>query len=469
MQGSSVWSYRPYRPFFWEVGDIYICRVAPSAHAIRLEWLPSGDARYSVYCRPREEDNYAHVCDTAASFCDIEGLEEGREYAFYVSAGEKRSRVRLARCGAAVGTVVNYLHPDDETYAFSGRYLCSPSLLRHPDGYLLASMDLFAGEQPQNLTLIFRSDDDGRSWHYLCELMPCFWGKLFLHRGEVYMLACSTEYGDLLIGRSPDGGAHFDAPVVLLRGSNGKGGHVGVHKNPQNVVRFGGRIWETLEWGAYANKEYGHAAMVMSCREEDDLLRPENWRFTPPRRFDHFAPELDGLPMNTTTIEGTLTVDPQGRLVSVMRFGTYQKEYATYQKALVYAVDTDDPDAPLTYDGLIDFPGNYSKFMVRRDPVSGYWYSIAARVYDPDAKTARDLLSLVRSQDLKRWETVADLFDYRGQNAKRIGFQYADFFFEGDDVLFLCRTALNGAHNYHDANYSTFHRIRRFRTDPTLE
>ncbi len=34
---------------------------------------------------------------------------------------------------------------------------------------------------------------------------------------------------------------------------------------------------------------------------------------------------------------------------------------------------------------------------------------------------------------------------------------------EGDDIIYLCRTALNGAHNFHDSNYSTFHRIKNFR------
>ena len=117
----------------------------------------------------------------------------------------------MARCAEAVGTVVNYLHPDDSYYAFSGHALCSPSLVRHPDGHLLASMDVFSGGFPQNLTLIFRSDDDGKTWHYLSELMPCFWGKLFIHKGELYMLSVSTEYGDLLIGKSVDGGKTFSA------------------------------------------------------------------------------------------------------------------------------------------------------------------------------------------------------------------------------------------------------------------
>ena len=76
-------------------------------------------------------------------------LEPDAEYEFYLQAGAQKSRVRLARTSEAVGTVVNYLHPEDEAYAFSGRYLCSPSLVRHPEGFLLASMDLFAGEHPR--------------------------------------------------------------------------------------------------------------------------------------------------------------------------------------------------------------------------------------------------------------------------------------------------------------------------------
>lgn len=74
-----------------------------------------------------------------------------------------------------------------------------------PNGRLLASMDLYAGRYPQNLTLIYSSDDNGETWHYLSELMPCFWGKMFAYKGELYMLSVSTKYGDLLIGKSTDG------------------------------------------------------------------------------------------------------------------------------------------------------------------------------------------------------------------------------------------------------------------------
>ena len=419
--------------------------------------MDTGDASYNVFYRERDTDNFLHTGTVTSTEYTINGLTIDTDYEFFVATEKKKSRVRLARCGESVGTVVNYLHPDDEAYAFSGRYLCSPSLVRHPDGYLLASMDLYAGGHPQNLTLIFRSDDDGESWHYVSELMPCFWGKMFIHKGELYMLSCSTEYGDLLIGKSSDGGKTFSHPVCLLRGANGKNGSCGVHIYPQNIISFGGRLYNTLEWGSWANKVYGHAAMVMSCDENADLLDPESWSFSEPVPFSHFTPELEGLPQNTMTIEGTLTVDPEGKLINIMRFGKFNT-------ALVYEVNTTDRDAPLKFLRLMDFSANYSKFMIKYDECSGYYYTVATRVYDEKKTSARDLLSLMRSKDLRTWEVVSDLFDYRDRNdTAHVGFQYVDFAIEGNDLLFLCRTALNGANSYHDSNYSTFHRIKNFR------
>ena len=456
MKGYNLWSYAPYKPLLRNVGDIYICRVVPFSDSIHFEWLDIDSSEYSVYYRKRDNGDFISAGKTQKCEFDIMHLDTNTDYEFYVEANQLKSLVRLARTGESVGTVVNYLHPDDTAYSFSGRYLCSPSLVRHPDGFLLASMDLFAGGHPQNLTLIFRSDDDGETWHYVSELMPCFWGKMFIHKGELYMLSCSTEYGDLLIGKSVDGGKTFSAPVCLLRGSNGKNGNDGIHKNPQNLFVHNGRIYNTLEWGTWANKEYCHAAMVMSCDMNDDLLVPENWSFTSPRKFDpNFAPDVSHLPYCTMTIEGTLVVDPRNRLLNVMRFGGDRC-------VLAYEVNTQDHEAELSYSHCIPFPANLSKFMIKYDAVSKKYYSIASRLHE-SIKTNRDLLSLMASNDLENWYVVSDLLDFSNQNPDKIGFQYVDFEIEGEDIIFLCRTSINNAHDYHDANYSTFHRIENFR------
>ena len=465
MKGTTGWSYKPYKPLLYEVGDVYISRVAPTETSIHVEWIGKTRETYKVFYRVRGEKDFVYAGESRNAEFDIVGLESDTDYEFYVADGEKKSRVRLARCGEFVGTVVNYLHPDDEAYDFSGRYLCSPSLLRHPDGYLLSSMDVFRNGGGQNLTMIFRSDDDGKSWRYVCDLFPCFWGKLFLHRGDVYMLGCSTEYGDLLIGKSPDGGMSFGVPNVLLRGTGGKNavrGGVGVHKNPQNVVKYDGRIYETLEWGSWQNADYGHAAMVMSADENSDLLDPASWSFTEPLKFGRWCDELADLPLNTMMIEGTLTVAPDGRLKNVMRFGKFHN-------ALVLDVDTERPEAPLRFERLMPFPANFSKFTIKRDDASGFYYTIASATYDESHAGARNLLSLLRSRDLNEWETVIDLFDFRDRPCDKVGFQYADFEFDGEDIIFLCRTALNNAASYHDTNYQTFHRIANFRREPRLK
>jgi len=458
MRAHPNWSYAPYRPPFVEVGHPYICRLEPHADRITLDWLPDGGP-YTVYARLRGRGELLPVGQIAESggMCSftLTGTQAGQTWELCVeNAAGSRSRIRLAHCADTFGTVVNYLHPEDDAYAFSGRYLCSPSIVRHPCGCLLASMDLFAGNHPQNLTLIYRSDDDGKSWYYVSELFPCFWGKLFVRGDALYMLAVSTEYGDLLIGRSDDCGKTFTPPTVLLRGGGGKNGEAGVHKNPQPVVEFAGRLWNTIEWGAWG-RGY-HAAMVASAPADADLLDPLSWSFSQPVKYD---PHWPGVPEGPSAgnIEGCL-VEKEGTLRSIMRYDMTRLT-PNYGLVLAYRVNTDDPEAPLEYDHAIPFPANHSKFVIKYHPGSGKFYSLASRIRSSAEAGARNLLSLMVSDDLEHWQVDRDVLDYTHCDPKQVGFQYVDFLIEGDELLYICRTAMNGAHNFHDANYSIFDRI----------
>ena len=454
MIGHDSWSYRPYSPLLFETGDIYICRLAPFEDGAKFEWLPVGGEK-SIFCREKGKGEFVLAGKTDADEFEIKGLKEGADYEFYVEANGKKSRVRLFRTGKPLGTVVNYLHPEDNAYVFSGKYLCSPSFVRMPSGALVASMDLYEHDYPQNLTLIYISYDNGKTWKYQCDMMPCFWGKLFVHKGVLYMLATSTEYGDLLIGASYDEGRTWTAPKSILRGSNGKAGEVGVHKNPENIVRYNGRLYFTIEWGSWPNKEYCHAPMIFSVSEDADLLDPTVWHFTPPVKYNKNWPGTapDG---DKGNIEGTLVFGKDGKLYSLMRYTTSEK------KIIAYRVNTSDPDAPLEFDRVINFPANLSKFIIEYDEKSDTYYSIASLRLD-EPKTQRNLLALLSSRDLDHWEVVTPLIDKRYEDPQKVGFQYVDFFIEGDDILYLCRTAYNGAHSFHDSNYSTFHIIKNFR------
>ena len=461
MKAHSDWSYRPYKPFFHETGTPYICRVVPAEHSIHVEWLPEeGIDEYRLYIAKRGEELHETALVPGCEYL-FDGLKADTDWEFKVVCANGESRVRLARTGIADGTdgvIVNYLHPEDDCYGFSGQYLCSPCLLRAPNGHLLASMDVFAGDAPQNLELIFESTDEGKSWHYLCELMPCFWGRMFVHKNKLYMLGISTEYGDLLIGCSDDNGHSFCEPRVLLRGAcNSK--HAGVHKNPQPVVEFAGRIWNTCEWGAWALNY--HAPMVFSCSVDDDPMEPSSWSLTPPVKYDPTWPGVaEGL--SAGNIEGTLAVLPDGKLYNIMRYDM-TKCTPSFGRVLAYKVNEKDPDAPLEYSHAIALPGNHSKFTIRFDPESGCYFTIISRIIDPEHTYNRNLLSLMVSRDCENWSLACDLIDKRDEDPKRVGFQYVDFLMEGDKLLWLCRTAVNHAHNFHDANYSIFHVIEDFR------
>lgn len=457
MKAASGWSYSPYRPPMRETGDPYICRVVPDETSVHFEWLGDGASVYTVSWRREGEEEFSSR-DVVGTEYTITGLAPETDYEFFVSHGNGKSRVRLARTCAIEGTVVNYLHPRDNAYAFSGNYLCSPCLIRHPDGYLLASMDLFAAAAPQNLTLIYRSDDDGKTWHYVSELFPCFWGRMFTVGRDVYMMACSTEYGDLLIGRSTDGAKTFCTPTVLLRGSC-HSRYAGVHKNPQPPCIYNGRIWMTFEWGSWG--EGYHAPSVASAPADADLLLASSWSFADPVKYD---PTWKGVADGPSTgnIEGTLAVLPDGKLYNIMRYDM-SRCTPSHGLVLAYRVNESDPEAPLSFDHAIALPGNNSKFTIRRDEESGFYYTIICRILGDGHSGDRNLLSLMRSPDCESWSLVCDLIDRRDLDPKKIGFQYVDFFFEGDDLLWLCRTAWGEPHNFHDANYSVFHRLSNFR------
>ncbi len=452
------WNYTPYRAPFFDHGDIYICRIEPHGTRVRFEWLAEGDGNYSVMWRKRGAQSFEKLCETTSCFYEKDGLSDDTEYEFYVESGNKKSRIRLVRTGDTEGEPVNYLHPEDDAYSFSGKYLCSPCIVRLDDGSLRCSMDLFAIEHPQTLTLIYESHDNGKSWKYLTELFPSFWTRLFVHKGELYALSCSTEYGDLLIGKSNDGGKTFCTPTVLLRGGNGKHGSAGVHKNPQPIVYFDGRIWNTLEWGNWAQGY--HAPMVMSAPEDSDLLCASSWSFSEPIKFDT---SWEGVPAGTTTgnIEGCL-LETGGKLYNMMRFDMHRMT-PNYGYITAYEVNTQDPEAPLKYHSLVKYPANHTKFEMKYDKMSRKYYSLGSKILSSDKAAGRNVLTLFVSDDGFDWKEVKDIIDRRNEDIAKVGFQYVDFLFDGDDIIFLCRTADCKATNFHDSNFMTFHRIKDFR------
>ena len=72
----------------------------------------------------------------------------------------------------------------------------------------------------------------------------------------------------------------------------------------------------------------------------------------------------------------------------------------------------------------------------------------------------RNKLAVYKSDDLKRWTEIGVIQDYSDLPPNLVGVQYPDFIVEGDQLLVAVRTAVNGAHDFHDSNCITFHRFR---------
>ncbi|HUE74354.1 MAG TPA: hypothetical protein VMP01_25960, partial [Pirellulaceae bacterium] len=156
-----------------------------------------------------------------------------------------------------------------------------------------------------------------------------------------------------------------------------------------------------------------------------------------------------------------------GKIVNILRADSRNPE----EKAAVIAVSDDgtqqsfDPAA-----GFVPFPGGAKKFSIRFDPQSKRYWTLCNWVppeqrNDRPAQT-RNTLALFSSADLKSWELARVILNH--EDRIHHGFQYVDWLLDGDDLIAVVRTAFDEpdgtqAHNQHDANYLTFHRIEKFR------
>ena len=378
-------------------------------------------------------------------------------------------------------------------------YLGSPSIVRLEDGALLVSHDYFGlkgcpknHEGEESLTSIYRSEDGGDNWVNITHIMNCYWSSLFLHDGVVYIFGTSQQYGSIVIRRSLDGGFTWTHPADDHSGLLYKGGYhrepPNYHCGPMPVFCHEGRLYRTFEdcdpmiWGK------GFQAGVISAPADTDLLDASNWTisnkipFDPawiPSKWDPAIAEEPGWR------EGNVVAATDGQLWNIMTYeaGSIVEEVATRLRI-------EDEGKTLSFDpesGYIRFPGSKAKFTIRRDPATGKYLSLVNNIADPDLLREmaegnlkaqghrgkhpirqRNVLSLSVSDDLWNWRLVKTLMrdDTGLEPAASVlltGFQYVDWQFDGDDLIYVVRTAYRGTRNFHDSNRIIFRRLNNFR------
>jgi hypothetical protein len=337
------------------------------------------------------------------------------------------------------------------------RFVGSPSLVRVPSGALIASNDLFGeGQRETPPTFIHRSDDDGGSWSQIAQMDGQFWSSLFVHRGALYLMGTSAEYGQIVIRRSDDEGRTWTTPTDSANGQ--LSADAPYHTAPTPVLEFAGRLWRGIEWVREPiNWPRSFEASMFWADADTDLLRADSWRAT----AHHSFPSEDS---GIGWLEGNPVVTPDGQLVNMLRVHLRDET----ERAAILAIRQPETEPVLDPSPeFVPLNGASKKFHVGFDEVTGRYMTLVNIVDGvPSAPAAvRNRLALASSTDLRSWDYHVVLL--ANEDATRHGFQYASWIIEGDDLLFVSRTAhddeLGGAPNFHDANFLTFHRLRRFR------
>ena len=375
--------------------------------------------------------------------------------------------------------------PDPQTV-----FLGSPSLLVLPDGTYLVSHDFFGHNAGSKLhtARIFASYDKGLSWKQLAHFKDSLWGSLFYHNHAVYHLGTNREYGEIILRKSTDGGHTWTEPRNQNSGILSTPEDGMFHTASVPIYQWGGRIWSSFEEYTGPDGKWSglyFKSLVISAREDSDLLQAKNWIFS--NRIPFRSEWLPG-PRNGW-LEGNVIAKPDGTLVNILRVNDdppspsqEDREHTGYAAGIprfetAAFTEIRDPQT-VTFNpekNFFHFPGSQSKFTIRYDSQSKRYWSLVNKITNPilnytnrnHPRAQRNVIMLTSSPDLLHWTEHCIVLRWgQGQvltNRSNHGFQYIDWQFEGNDIIAVSRTGWGGF-NIHNSNYITFHRIKNFRT-----
>jgi hypothetical protein len=353
------------------------------------------------------------------------------------------------------GTVIDF-QP-----ASTKQYIGSPSIAILPNGDYVASHDLFGPNSTSDTTEVFLSRDRGQSWQQLTTLRGQVWSTLFVHEGQLYLLGTDRFNGAVVIRRSSDGGAAWTTPSNATTGRLLSGQYA---TGPTPVIVSGGRIWRSMEAVGSGGWGMNFQPFVMSAPVGADLLNAASW--TSSNRIVPQASWLGG--QFGGFLEGNMVVAPDGGIVNILRVHTTSYP----ERAALIHVSADGKKATFNPAAdFISFPGGTKKFTIRFDDVSQRYWSLTNDVPQQFRGQAaiertRNTLSLISSADLRTWRIERVVL--QDANVSKSGFQYADWQFDGEDLIAAIRTSFREpsgalAASSHDSNFLTFFRVKSFR------
>jgi hypothetical protein len=398
----------------------------------------------------------------------------------------------------------------------SGIYTYSPGIALLPGGRLVATMDLSGPaigmlDGPTEIMeggklwfgKVFTSDDRGQTWTHRTDF-PFMHARPFTAGSSVYVIG---QCNDLMIMRSDDNGETWREPVRLTDGQIW-------HQAPSNVHYAKGSVYLVMERKVYDDIKGWWvsilAPVLMRGRADADLTQRDNWTFASELAFRDAVPsqalEWFGVPffshpfnepsfpapkranapigwLETNVVQFTdpahYWYDPEGRTFHLwMRAHTGGTGLAAIAKVVEQedgSMETMLVTAPsgrkMVY---VPCPGGQMKFHIVYDEQTKLYWLLSSQATDsmtraellPDERCSlpnneRHRLQLHFSKNCIDWCFAGMVSAGASPRQSR---HYASLQIDGDDLYVLSRSGDEKAHNPHDVNFISFHKIRDFRS-----
>ncbi len=357
--------------------------------------------------------------------------------------------------------------------------------------------------KPQN-AVVMTSDDHGQTWteraHY-----RMWHQRAFEAGGHIYILG---HMNDLRIMRSDDNGETWTEPVQLTEGQTWHQSAVGYWKANGNIyIVMERRLDRDIKGWQVANV----APVLMRASLRADLLKRESWTFASELVFMDFVDQskinyvgIPYLPTNPTSsyiitekprrgmapmgwLETNVVqvmdpnhiwFDPTGHTFHLLgRCNTGGTNIATLCKVVENpdgSMTTMLEQAPSGKDMLfIPLPGGQMKFYVLYDKKTQLYWLLSSQ--------STDSMIDVKKMDPRRWNLPnqerhrlvlhfsRNLYDWCFAGVVAIGpdmnaaRHYACMDIDGDDLVIMSRSGDEHAHDAHNGDLTTFHRVKNFR------
>ena len=358
----------------------------------------------------------------------------------------------------------------------------SPAIVKLSDGTLVASHDTIG-----NGTTIYRSSDGGVTWQKVRKpnadsdddniddtIEEIVYANLFTLPSadtgaeNLYLMGVRRGTGDpaaVAIYRSTDGGLTWSVPTDNKTGwiveNDGTSAIMPAHTAPTPVVRKDGRIYRGFDVSGSSWQNFKVA--VMSADEKSDLLDRRSWTISNTILLKDYISKIPS-EINCPDpgmLEANAVIGPDGKVWIIARFNSAPSvDYAAVLKL--------ESDTKLVFDRIIRFPGGMTKFNIRYDESTGKYIALANPNIHRDYPLQRICLSMLVSDDLYNWEIAETLLvpnwlENLETLIQKNSFQYPDFVFDGEDILYVVRESAPGAADYHNANCITFYRLKNYK------